>query len=82
MFTAMLILGGLFAFVLGVVLLGLLVKLVLLPVRLGFVFLKLAVAGPVGVTFLIVGLPLVAVLLLPLALAVLVVWGTARFLFA
>ena len=82
MITFLVLLGGLFTLALGVAMLGLLIKLVLLPVRFALLLLKLVVAGAAGVVLLLVGLPLVAALLLPLVLAGLVVWGTARIVFA
>jgi len=82
MLTVLVFLAAMCALAIGAALLALIVKVALLPVRLVLVLLKFLVFGAVGFVLVMVCLPLVVVLLLPLALAALVVWGTARLVFA
>lgn len=62
----------------GLVLLLTLVKLVLLPVRLAFGLAKVAFLGVAALLLVLVGLPFLAVLLLPLAVLGAVAWGAMR----
>ncbi len=62
----------------GVAMLGLLFKLVLLPVRLAVGLVKLAALAVAGLVVLAVGLPFVLVLLLPFAFLGLVGWGVVK----
>ncbi len=62
----------------GLVLLLTLVKLVLLPVRLAFGLAKLAFLGVAAVLLVVVGLPFLAVLVLPLAVLGAVAGGAIR----
>jgi hypothetical protein len=82
MFT-LLTLGAVFvAIIVTVALLGLLVKLVLLPIKLAFGLFKLAILGALGLTLLLLGLPLLAILALPLLVLGALAWGMARLVFA
>ena len=82
MFTLLTLGAVLTAIIVTVALLGLLVKLVLLPIKLALGLLKLAILGAVGLVVLLLGLPLLAFLALPLLLLGALAWGMARLVFA
>jgi hypothetical protein len=62
----------------GIAFLGVIVKLVLLPVRLAFGLTKVAILGVGTLILLLVGLPFVAVLLFPLVVLGALGWGAMR----
>lgn len=66
------------ALAMGLVLLLTLVKLVLLPVRLAFGLAKFALLGVAVVLLVLVGLPFLAVLIVPLAVVGALAWGAMR----
>ena len=57
-------------------------KLILLPIRLAFGLVKLAVLFVIAAALLAVGLPVALIFLLPLVFFGLLVWGTVRLLAA
>ncbi len=75
-FLVLLMVAGLLATVL--VFLLTLVKLLLLPVRLAFGVAKLAFLGVAAVLLVLVGLPFLAVFLLPLVVLGFAAWGAMR----
>lgn len=79
-FLALLLVGFGVAVVLAT--LAILLKLVLLPVRLAFGLAKLMSAAAVGIALLIVGLPFALILLFPLILVGVAVWGMVRLMAA
>ena len=79
----LLTLGAVFvAIIVTISLLGLLVKLILLPIKLALGLLKLAILGAFGLVLVLLGLPLLAVLALPILVLGALAWGMARLVFA
>ena len=82
MLTLMTLAGVFLAIGFAVALLVLLGKLILLPFKLAFGLLKVAIALTVGLGLLLLGLPLLLVLALPLLVLGLLAWGMLRLVFA
>jgi hypothetical protein len=82
MLTLMTLAGAILVTGFAVALLALLSKLVLLPFRLAFGLLKVAIALVIGVELLLLGLPLLLVFALPFLVLGVLAWGVARLVLA